>query len=172
MENKSKSEKPLILTSTITSHKHSNNLLVFIRVIRVKFKPMKKFVLSALLVITMISLNAQSKTERLSAKERAELVTKIMDIKLNLNESQEADVMKINLESASKMSKLRDLDYRVLKLKKFIVILNEREEKLKKVLTKNQIKKLEQIKKNLRKNFSERRKFRLERRKERRENSR
>ena len=145
---------------------------MFIRVIRVKtFKPMKKFVLSALLVITMISLNAQSKTERLSAKERAELVTKIMDIKLNLNESQEADVMKINLESASKMSKLRDLDDRVLKLKKFIVIQNEREENLKKVLTKNQIKKLEQIKKNLRKNFSERCKFRLERRNERRENS-
>lgn len=133
---------------------------------------MKKLLLSALLVITMISLNAQSKTERLSAKERAELLTKLMDMKLNLNDTQESDVMKINLESASKMSKLRDMDDKFLKLKKFIVIQSEREEKLKKVLDKIQLKKLAQIKQSLRKNFSERRKFRLERRKERRENSR
>jgi Spy/CpxP family protein refolding chaperone len=112
----------------------------------------------AISLVSLTSIKAQDNREMPPAKERAEMQTELIAEKLELTYDQKTKVYDINLSSALKMDKLKEIEDRTQKFKQFRTIQLEKDEQLKKVLTKEQFKKYKKFKAEIRKRIMEKRK--------------
>jgi hypothetical protein len=81
---------------------------------------------------------AQNFGMQLTPEERAQLQTEWMKENLQLSDSQQVKVEALNLEYALKMEKIKSIDGNLSKLKKARKTSEEKDEKLKKLLSEEQ----------------------------------
>ncbi len=139
---------------------------------------MKKLMITAALVASLISLGySQDKPERprkegertermrvdkreaKSPVERAQMATDALEKKLNLTADQKTKVLALNLERAERMEKTMksDHEFRKNQMEKQRSLMEESEKKLSKILTEEQKKTYEDMKKQSREKMKARR---------------
>ena len=123
---------------------------------------MKKLLLVLSIIIScQLAVYAQSSMNMDNlppAEERAEMQTEMMKEKLNLTDEQVPQVKSINLKAAQDIDEVGKLTDRMKKFKAFRTAQQEKDEALKKVLTKDQYKLYQDIKEEMKKELKEKRK--------------
>lgn len=120
---------------------------------------MKKYFIVLVLMLTgVLSVDAQTKENLPSAEDRAQIQTDFMKEKLNLSEDQVPRVLEINLNSAKRMDKVMKMTDRMKKFKEFRAVIMDKDNALKKVLNKEQFKKYQKSKDEMKKIIKKKRK--------------
>ncbi len=105
---------------------------------------MKKLIISIVLLLAIIAgAQAQSRQSQLSEEQKQELKQRMDEYKtkLNLSEAQQSQVEGINIEFLEALEKIRNSDgTRLSKYKKFKQAGNEKDKKMKSVLSSSQYK--------------------------------
>jgi len=100
---------------------------------------MKQIILiSAFLILLGGKLFAQDVEPKRTPEERARIQTEWMKQSLNLNESQLTQIEPLNLKYVKKMEEVKTIPGKFGKLKKAKSIMDEKDNELKKILTKDQ----------------------------------
>jgi hypothetical protein len=118
----------------------------------------KYIVLLAVILTGVLSVNAQTKEDLPPADERAQMQTEFMTEKLELTEEQVPQVLDVNLKAAKKMDEVMSLTNKMQKFKGFRSAMMEKDEELKKILTKDQFKLYKDSKEEMKKMIKEKRK--------------
>lgn len=120
---------------------------------------MRKFLLSTLVIFFFIlSACAQQPGNNHSPEERVQIQNEWMKENLRLNDGQMKQVEALNQEYAQKMETVKSIDGRFAKLKEAKRISDEKDEKLRKVFSKDQFEVYLAKRRELREKFKEMRK--------------
>jgi hypothetical protein len=116
--------------------------------------------ISAFLILLGGKLFALDVETKRTPEERARIQTEWMKQSLNLNESQLTQIEPLNLKYVQKMEEVKTIPGRIGKLKKVKSIMEEKDNELKRILTKDQfnvyLEKREELKNKLKEARQER----------------